>query len=76
LWPRRYRLLTRAQSRARKEGLSPGPMRFAEYKGYSAAYLPVRKSRRFSHRYDACQDGKNSNYYPPTSGLESPHSVP
>jgi len=41
-----------------------------------AVYLPARKSRRFSHRYDACQDDKNSDYYSPTGSLESPGDVP
>ncbi|MFL5663280.1 MAG: hypothetical protein ACJ8BW_18350, partial [Ktedonobacteraceae bacterium] len=41
-----------------------------------AVHLPARKSHQFSHRYDVCQDDKNSDYYSPTDSLESPGDVP
>jgi hypothetical protein len=41
-----------------------------------AVYLPMHKSHQFLHRYDACQDDKNSDYYSPSSSLESTGDVP
>jgi pyrroloquinoline quinone biosynthesis protein E len=39
-------------------------------------YQPARNPHRFSYRYGASQDDKNSDYYSPTGSLESPGDVP